>query len=81
MSTDATSRIRTANRVPGRSPTGNAGARSHARPPLHSSPHSSATGIFITAEPNPIGHTAGRKQLRETPNRRPHTLFPAIKSP
>ncbi len=69
MTPSASSRTRTAGRLPPRSSTGHAGTRPHARSASHSSPRSSPTGIVIKAESNPSSRTSSRTQPAQTPNR------------
>jgi hypothetical protein len=68
MSATASYRTRTA-RIPCWSSTGNAAPWPHTSPASHSSPHSSASRIVMTAESHPISHTSSRNQLTHAPQR------------
>jgi hypothetical protein len=81
MSTSATSRTRTAERIPPWSSTSRAGARPHRCPALQSAPHSTLRTIILAAEATSIGPTNRRHHPSLTPPRLALNPIAAIKSP
>jgi hypothetical protein len=81
MSTSATSRTRTAERIPPWSSISRGGARPHRCPASHSTPHSTLRTIILAAEATSIGPTNRRNHPSLTPPRLALNPIAAIKSP
>ena len=81
MSTIATSRTRSAERVPHWSSTDHAGARPYRGPALHATPRAAPKRIVSGAQSKPIGQTSSHNRFIPTPRHLSPTHIVAIKSP